>query len=61
MTKSANLPIATMIMMVAVLCLGCEQEGPAERAGKQFDNAAEEISGQLEDAGDELSKAIDGK
>jgi len=63
MKRSGITPIATitMVIMVAVLCLGCEKEGPAERAGKQFDDAAAEIGGQLEDAGEELTEAVEGK
>lgn len=63
MKNRGILPVATMTMtlMMAVLCVGCEKEGPAERAGKQLDNAAAEVGGQLEDAGDELAKAVDGK
>jgi hypothetical protein len=47
-------------MMVIVLCVGCEKEGPAEKAGRQLDDAAADVGATLEDAGDELKKAIDG-
>ncbi|MGD2082057.1 MAG: hypothetical protein PVF91_03775 [Chromatiales bacterium] len=49
---------------------GCEQEGPAEKAGKQIDQAMEEsaesleeatdeVGGKLEEAGDELRDRAD--
>jgi hypothetical protein len=44
-----------------VLCLGCEKEGPAEHAGRQLDDAAAEVGEKLEDAGEDLKEAVDGK
>jgi hypothetical protein len=48
------------------LTAACEQEGPAERAGKQIDNAAEELNkavtkpeGPLEAAGKKIDKAVE--
>ena len=56
-------PIAAIAtaMMLAVLCLGCEKEGPAEQAGRQLDDAAAEVGEKLEDAGEDLKEAVDGK
>ncbi|WP_018123162.1 hypothetical protein [Desulfovibrio oxyclinae] len=52
---------------VYVLCLlaffavafGCEQEGPAEKAGKQVDQAIEEAGDSIEEAGDKLEESVD--
>jgi hypothetical protein len=38
---------------------GCEKEGPAERAGKQVDNAVDEAGDAVEDAGDKVKDAVD--
>jgi hypothetical protein len=46
--------------MVVMLCLGCEKEGPAERAGRQLDDAAADVGATLEDAGEDIKKAVDG-
>jgi hypothetical protein len=57
----------------AVLCAGllvltlggCKQEGPAERAGKELDEAAEKLGeavekrGPLERAGEKMDNAVD--
>jgi hypothetical protein len=34
-------------------------EGPAERAGKQIDEAAEKVGDQIEKAGDKIKDAVD--
>lgn len=39
---------------LGVTASGCEEQGPAERAGEQIDEAAEEAGEALEDAGEEL-------
>ena len=41
---------------------GCKQEGPAERAGKQLDEAVDDLTkpkGPAERAGEKLDKAVD--
>ena len=39
----------TMLSVVAFFGIaGCEEEGPAEKAGKKIDNAAEELKKTLE-------------
>lgn len=49
--------LACALLAAVVLCLGCEQEGPAEQAGKQLDNAAANVGEKLEEAGDKLKDA----
>lgn len=40
-----------LLFIVAVLGLAaCEQQGPAERAGENIDEAAEEIGDEIDDA-----------
>jgi hypothetical protein len=62
MKSSGIFPTALMAtaMMVVMLCLGCEKEGPAERAGRQLDDAAADVGATLEDAGEDIKKAVDG-
>ncbi|HKI81260.1 MAG TPA: hypothetical protein VKA04_06400 [Pseudodesulfovibrio sp.] len=39
--------------------LGCQSEGPAEKAGKQIDQTIEKAGDALEDAGDKVEDAGD--
>lgn len=46
--------------LIAVLS-GCQkQEGPAERAGKEVDNAVDKAGQQIEKAGDDIQDAVKG-
>lgn len=39
---------------------GCpEEEGPAERAGEEIDEAMEETGEEMEEAGEELEEAVE--
>lgn len=54
----------TLISTVAVLgstllLAGCEQEGPAERAGRAIDDSAERAEEQMERTRDETSELRD--
>lgn len=45
---------------MALSMVACQPaEGPAERAGKQIDQAAEKVGDQVEKAGDKLKDAVD--
>ncbi|MFP4084687.1 MAG: hypothetical protein ACLFP9_05670 [Desulfonatronovibrio sp.] len=53
-----------LLFIVCVLAFlgagyGCEQEGPAERAGEEIDEAMEETGDELEEAADEAEEATD--
>lgn len=39
---------------------GCEKEGPAEKAGKEIDQAVEDVGEAIEEAGDEIRDETDG-
>lgn len=41
------------------LALGCESEGPAEKAGKKIDQTMEEAGDQIEEMGDKLEEKTD--
>jgi hypothetical protein len=38
---------------------GCEQEGPAERAGENIDEAVEEVQQEAEHAGDQAMEKLE--
>ena len=51
--------MVTAVLAAALLSVvGCEPEGPAERAGKQIDEAAEDAGDAVEDAGDKVQDAV---
>lgn len=51
--------VATLIATFALTLAACEQEGPAERAGKALDNAVEQAGDKIENAGDKAKDALD--
>lgn len=56
---SRKLTAAMLIGAFALTLAGCEREGPAERAGKSLDNAAEQAGDKIEQAGDKVQDAVD--
>ncbi len=54
-----------MIVLIGFLAflgigtLGCEQEGPAERAGKKVDEAVEKAQEKMEEAGDKAGELME--
>ncbi|MBC7206165.1 MAG: hypothetical protein H5U27_06580 [Methyloversatilis sp.] len=50
---------ATLVAAFAFTLAACEQEGPAERAGKALDNAVEQAGDKIENAGDKAKDALD--
>lgn len=58
--KTIGRVLAAMWLGAAALSISaCEQEGPAERAGKEIDRAAEKAGDKIEDAGDKVQDAVD--
>jgi len=52
----------TLIVVAAALALvACRQEGPAEKAGRQIDQAGEKASRSIEQAGKDIKNAVNGK
>lgn len=48
------------IAMVALAIVACQpKEGPAEKAGKAVDNAAQKAGNQIETAGDRIKETVD--
>jgi len=52
----------TLLIILAVAALAaCKQEGPAEKAGRNIDNAASKAAKGIENAGDKVRDAVNGK
>jgi len=54
--------ISLTALLAGVFAVGisaCEDEGPAEKAGEQVDEAIEETGDTMEEAGGELEEAAD--
>ena len=55
----------TSVALLAALALalgtlaGCEQEGPAERAGEEVDEAVEEAGDTVEEAGEAIEETAE--
>ena len=52
----------TLLMMIILAALaGCQREGPAEKAGRQIDEAGKAASRSIEKAGENVRDAVKGK
>jgi uncharacterized protein YjbJ (UPF0337 family) len=57
--------IATLVTGGALMSVGCEREGPVEKAGKKVDQAVEEVKdklnpeGPVEKAGKKVDQAVE--
>lgn len=59
--RGDNGRMKTLILMLAVVALAaCRQEGPAEKAGRQLDQAGKDVARSVEKAGDNLRDAAKG-
>jgi hypothetical protein len=51
-----------LLALAALALLGaCNREGPAEKAGRQIDQAADKAGRAVEKAGDNVRDAVNGK
>ena len=56
--KMSKVVVAALLLgSLTAVVAGCNEEGPAERAGKEMDRSAEKAGRELEKAGRELEKA----
>ena len=55
--RTAALALA-LTLALGALAGGCKKEGPGERAGREFDQAAKKAGQQIEHAGDKLKHAM---
>ncbi|WP_197054402.1 hypothetical protein [Nitrosococcus oceani] len=54
-----KLVIIALLLSGSAWLSGCEQEGPAERAGENIDQTMEDAGDRMEDAGDRMEDATD--
>ena len=60
--KLVQIASAALVLSALLVALpGCEQQGPAERAGENIDNAVEETGDQIEKAGDAIQDSVQGE
>ena len=52
MKPSVGRAIVPLVLLAALATIGCEREGPAERAGERLDRGVENAGDSLERAGD---------
>lgn len=55
--KKKSLLNLTAMGIVALALAGCEQEGPAEKAGKEIDKAVSQAGQEMEKVGDSIQEA----
>lgn len=58
-SRSSVLAAAMLVAGLGGLLAGCEQEGPAERAGEQVDQAVEETREAVEQATEEAGEQVE--
>ena len=52
----------TLIVMLTLVALAaCHQEGPAEKAGRQIDQAGKDVARSVDKAGQNIRDAANGK
>lgn len=54
-----KLVLLPALVLGFLMTVGCEQDGPAERAGENVDEAVEESGDALERAGDNIEDAME--
>jgi hypothetical protein len=57
--KLRGLPYGRACLLSAVLVLAACDEGPAEQAGEQVDEAAEAAQEQAEEAGEQIQEGVE--
>ena len=49
--------ILSIFLAVTLAVAGCNNDGPAEKAGEKIDETVEDVGDAVEDAGDEIEDA----
>lgn len=57
--KTSKLTIAALVIVPALLLAACENEGPAERAGKKIDQAASDVKDAADDAAETVGEKVE--
>lgn len=51
--------VVTAFTFFSLNILGCEEEGPLEKAGKKADEAIEEVQEEAEEAAEEMEESVE--
>ena len=51
--------LAAVVILSSMALAGCEDEGPAQRAGERLDDAMSEAQDRFEDAREEIEEAAE--
>jgi hyperosmotically inducible protein len=57
MTTRRRLVAGCGVAFLALAALGCEEKGPAQRAGEKIDDAAKKVGEAIEEAGRKVQDA----
>ncbi|MEE4304905.1 MAG: hypothetical protein V2J19_12230 [Wenzhouxiangella sp.] len=57
--KLFNILCALLLALSVGMLAGCEQQGPAEEAGEEVDEAVEEAGDNMEEAAEEVEDEVD--
>jgi hyperosmotically inducible protein len=55
----ANSVLVTLLLSAVIGLTGCKEEGPAEKAGKQLDQAVEKSNERMEVVSDQIKKNVE--
>lgn len=57
--KCLHVVFALLLALSVGVLAGCEQQGPAEEAGENIDEAMEEVGDKMDEAAEEVEDEID--
>lgn len=58
-SKLFNILCALLLALSVGMLAGCEEQGPAEEAGEEIDEAVEEAGDEMEEAAEEVEEEVD--
>ncbi len=50
-----------LALVASFTMMGCEDKGPAEKAGEKIDQTAEDVGNEIEDACEKVKDTVDAK
>ena len=57
MKKNLNELLVVLVAVAVLSCVGCEKQGPMEKAGEKVDHAAQKSSDAVKDAAEKTQNA----
>lgn len=58
-SKLCNVLFALLLALSVGMLAGCQDQGPAEEAGENIDEAVEKAGDEMEEAADEIEDKVD--